>query len=474
MATVGLPSRPGIAARLFGTDGIRKVVGTEINPVFIAQVISAYARGIDGPGPVLIAHDFRTTSDGLARICAGTLQMNGVDVYEMGVMPTPCLQFNVKNLNARGGLMITASHNPTEFNGIKFAGPDGLEISREVEEQIEKGVHERGHRYVGWDSAGHIRLETRGVERYLASILRNVDRDRIRAARPRVILDCGNGTSAVTSPQLLSSLGTQLKTLNANPDGGFPGHPSEPSDENLSDLKKAVVEFGASLGIAHDGDSDRIAFIDEKGRYVPGEVTLALFAQDLLRSHPGATIATSITSSSAIEDVVRAEGGKLIVTRSGSLPVAIGVAEHQAIFGGEENGHYYWPEHQNAADGPMSSAKLIELLVRTDRPLSELVNGLPKYVVVKQKVPLPPEVKAAVMEEAQRRLTAETDRVITIDGIKAFFPEGWLLVRPSGTEPICRVFAESRTADGATKLIEHGKGLVNELVASVGAPSRKV
>jgi phosphomannomutase/phosphoglucomutase len=461
-----LASGPVSPDHLFGTDGIRKIVGPEINPEFIARVVSAYSRWVDGAGPVLIAHDFRTTSDGIARICAGTLQMHGVDVYEMGEMPTPCLQFNVRALGARAGLMVTASHNPTEFNGIKFAGPDGLEISPQAEALIERGVYGALPPGVGWEAAGRIRRDTRGVERYVTSILASVDRARIRSAHPRVVLDCGNGTSAVTSPQLLSSLGVRLKTLNANPDGGFPGHPSEPSDENLTDLKHTVVESGAEFGVAHDGDSDRVAFVDERGRYVPGEVALALFAQELLRTHPGATIATSITSSTAIEEVVRAEGGTLVVTRSGSLAVAVGVAEHGAVFGGEENGHYYWPAHQNAPDGPMSSAQMVDLLVRTGRPLSEVVDRLPRYVVEKTKVPLPPRVRAVVMAGALEELSGTAERVITLDGVKAFFPGGWLLVRPSGTEPICRVYAESRDAAGARRLVGYGTTLVNELVAA--------
>jgi phosphomannomutase/phosphoglucomutase len=453
--------------KLFGTDGIRKVVGAEITPTFLADVFSAYSAWINGPGPVVIAHDFRTTSDGIARILAGTLQMNGVNVYELGVMPTPCLQFNARAMGARAGLMVTASHNPTEFNGIKFCGPDGLEIPPEAEHEIEKNYTERRFRIMGWDGAGRIRQETRGVERYLTSILSHTDRTVTRKAKLCVVLDCGNGTSAVTSPTLLRELGVRLKTLNANPDGAFPGHPSEPTEENLADLRKAVVQFGADLGIAHDGDSDRIAFIDEKGRYVPGEVTLALLARQILKDHPGATIATSVTSSTTIEDVVREGGGKLVVSRSGSLPVAIAVRDHAAVFGGEENGHYYWPEHQNAPDGPMSSAKVIELVSYLRRPFSELVDELPKYFVVKTKVPLPPSLKGPVMEQAREILGKEADRLVTIDGVKAFYGSTWLLVRPSGTEPICRVFAEAIHPDEAARLARKGEEMVRGIIESL-------
>ncbi|MCI4318131.1 MAG: phosphoglucosamine mutase, partial [Thermoplasmata archaeon] len=348
--------------RLFGTDGVRGIVGSEYTPAFVSDLACALAHYLNREGPILIASDFRTTSPGISHILAGALQMNGVDVVEMGQMPTPTLQFNVKAVGARGGLMVTASHNPTEFNGIKFSGPDGLELRRDAEVVIEEAVHQRTFPSTPWDRAGVIRSDPMGIDRYTTSILQHVDRRAIRQLAARIALDCGNGTSAVTSPQLLRELGCKVTTLNANPDGHFPGHPSEPTDENLTDLKRAVVHSGALLGIAHDGDSDRVAFIDEKGRYVPGEEALALFARYSLAPDPHATIVTAVTSTSCVTDVVAQAGGNLVITRSGSLPVAEGIRDNRAVFGGEENGGYYWPSHQIARDGPMSAAKMLEVL----------------------------------------------------------------------------------------------------------------
>ena len=458
-----------VRPRLFGTDGIRQVVGRDLTPQLLIDVALAVADRLDHHGRVLVARDFRTTSPGIARILAGTLQMAGIDVVELGEMPTPCLQFNVRALGADMGLMVTASHNPTEFNGIKFCGPVGLEIAPEEEHHIERAVRARSGRPVAWDQAGRIDADAGGRRRYLDSILAHVDAARIRAGAPKVVLDCGNGTSAVTSPELFAALGCRLTTLNANPDGHFPGHPSEPTSANLVDLTRLVVASGASLGVAFDGDSDRAAFIDETGTYLPGEVTLALFARDLLEREPGATVVTSVTSSTAVADVVRAAGGKLVVTRSGSLPVAVGIAEHHAPFGGEENGHFYWPEHQNAPDGPMSSAKLLELLARTRRPLSELVATLPRYHLVKTSVPFPDTTREPVMAQLPGELGPGARELVTLDGVKAIYADGWLLVRPSGTEPICRIFSESRDAERAATLNRTGAELVRRLVAERAA-----
>ncbi|MCI4366187.1 MAG: phosphoglucosamine mutase, partial [Thermoplasmata archaeon] len=320
-----------------------------------------------------------------------------------------------------------------------------------------------------WDRIGNARTDGEGIDRYIGSILRQVDATPIRAARPLVVLDPGNGTSAVTSPTLLRELGCRLTTLNANPDGHFPGRNSEPSEENLGALKRTVVELGAAVGIAHDGDSDRIALIDERGQFVPGDVLLALLAKYRLRAFPGGTVVTSVTSSTLVADVVAREGGRLEVTRSGSLPVARGILDHAAVLGGEENGGYYWPEHQVARDGPMTSAKVVQLLATTGRPLSALVGELPRYNLEKTKVPLPKPLREPVMERVRIELGAEAPHLQVLDGVKAFYDDGWLLVRPSGTEPICRIFAEGRTRDRATELKQRGADLVVRLARSLHA-----
>ncbi|MGA7861991.1 MAG: phosphoglucosamine mutase [Thermoplasmata archaeon] len=453
----------GVPPRLFGTDGIRGIVGELITPSFASEVAAAIGQTIAPPGIALVAHDFRVTSPGLARILAGTLQMYGFDVREMGPMPTPCLQFNARALEARLGLMVTASHNPVTFNGIKMCGPDGLELAREIEEQIEAAVYYKRFPATPANAGGTVRAESGGVERYLASIARVAPTAAIRAHRFRVVLDCGNGTSAVTSPRLLRNLGIDLITLNANPDGTFPGHPSEPKEENLAQLMHAVPAAGADLGIAHDGDSDRVAFVDELGHYLPGEVTLALFAREVLRSAGPGVVVTSVMSTSSVADVVAEQGGELVVTRSGSLSVARAILDHGAVFGGEENGGYYWPAHQVARDGPASSVMMLGFLAQAGAPLSELTARLPRYTVVKQSVPCSSQWKPTLVHEVHDRLLDGALRIDTIDGVRAFYSDGWVLVRPSGTEPLIRILAESRNSERAEKLRDDAVAWVEEI-----------
>jgi phosphomannomutase/phosphoglucomutase len=453
--------------RLFGTDGIRMEVGSEFTPTFVAEIGAALATYLNGSGEVLLARDFRLSSEAMAAVLRGSLLLGGINVRDLGVMPTPCLQFNVRALSATLGVTVTASHNPPEFNGVKITGPLGTEIPREAEVAIETAIHRKAFLLGSWERIGTLREDPEGVDRYLGSILHHVDPGPIRSARPTVVLDPGNGTSAVTSPTLLRELGCRLLTLNANPDGHFPGRPSEPSEENLASLRTAVPELGASVGFAHDGDSDRLSVVDELGQFIRGDVLLALLARYRLREFPGGVVVTSVSSSNLVADIVRQEGGRLEVTRSGSLPVARGMLEHHATFGGEENGGYYWPEHQVARDGPMTSAKVVQLLAMTGRPLSELVAELPRYHLQKTKVPLAKTLREPVMEEVRRELCADASRFLLVDGVKVFYDDGWLLVRPSGTEPICRIFSEGRTPDRARQLRDHGAGLVRRITESL-------
>lgn len=469
---------PGEAGRespkLFGANGIRGVVGELYTPSFVTDLASAYGAWLGAPGSVLIGQDFRTTSPGISHVLAGALQMLGFDVVMMGTMPTPCFQFNVHAFGAKGGLMVTASQRPPEFNGIKFSGPRGLPISPEAESKIEQILSRRQFPRPDWMSAGTIRTDTTGIDRYLTSIQQQIDVDAIRRSRLPVVLDPGNGASAVSSPRLLREIGCDLMLVNSNPDGWFPGRLSEPTEENLTQLQGLVPKMGAAVGIAHDGDADRVAFVDERGRYVSGDVAIALFAKYVLRRSPGATVVTSVTTSSVVREVVEQAGGHLVVTRSGALPVAIGIEESHAVFGGEENGHFYWPDHLNAADGPMTSAMMLELLVHEGRRLSELVAEIPAYHLQKKVVQVEPLLKGAVIQHALDALRGSADHVETMDGVKAYFPGGWVLLRPSRAEPLVRVYAEGTTSDRATTFAEKGLGLIREAVTAAPTASRGV
>jgi phosphomannomutase / phosphoglucomutase len=457
--------------RLFGTNGIREVVGEKLTAPFVAQVSSAIASLLPPGQPVVVGWDGRTSSPAFSRIASGVLAAAGHHVIELGILPTPAIQYNVTRLGAQMGVIITASHNPPEFNGIKCIAADGLEVPREFEEAIESGVERKVVATVPFDRIGEITPRPDGGRRYVDGILEQVDVATIRARKFTVVLDCGNGASVPTSPPLLRRLGCRVLTLNGHVDGTFPGHLSEPTEPNLADLKRMVPAVGADLGVCHDGDADRAIFVDSSGRYVGGEETLTLLAQDFVERNHGGVVVTPVSASQSVEDAVTPAGGTVVYTRVGSPSVTHEMQSQHAVFGGEENGGLIFPKFQYARDGAMTAAGLLDVLARRKVGLAEALAGLPRYTFVKEKVACPVALRERVLARIAETLGAGSERVVTIDGVKAYRDGGWVLLRPSGTEPLFRVFAESKDPAKARALADAGLAAIRAAVAEFSRPA---
>ncbi len=445
-----------MANRLFGTNGIREVVGEKFTPAFVERVAGAIGTLAPVPSRYVVGWDGRTSSPAFARLVGATLSLAGHRVIEVGLLPTPAIQYLVPRLAAEFGVVVTASHNPPEFNGIKCIASDGLEIPRAVEERIEEAVEAPAGPGAPFDRIGVVSAHASGAEEYVRGILDRVDRARIVRRQYSVVLDVGNGASAVTSPALLRELGCRVRTLNGHIDGTFPGRLSEPTEANVQDLLRAVVAFGADLGIAHDGDADRAVYVDRQGCYVPGETMLALLARDAVRRAGGGVVVSPVTTSQSLEDAVRPYGGEVVYTRVGSPNVTREMQRRHAVLGGEENGGTIFPTFQLARDGAMSAAAVLDLMAAAERPLDELLEDVPRYAVVREKMPCPVDRRAPAIEEAAQILARGATRVERIDGVKIFRTDGWILLRPSGTEPLLRVFAEAKAPERARALAEEG------------------
>jgi phosphomannomutase / phosphoglucomutase len=442
--------------RLFGTNGIREVVGERLTAPFVTAVVGGIAKGNPVGSPIVVGWDGRTSSPAFARIASATLALAGHRVIEVGVLPTPAIQYNVTALHGQFGVIITASHNPPSFNGVKCIAGDGLEVLRPVEEAIEASVEAGQGLAVPFDRVGEITQDLQGGHRYVEGIVGQVNAAAVARRKFHIVLDCGNGASVDTSPRLMRRLGIRAVTLNAQLDGTFPGHLSEPTEANLADLARTVPATGADLGIAHDGDADRAVFVDEKGTYLPGERILTLMARDFVRKHAGGIVVTPVSASQSVEDVVRPLGGEVVYTRVGSPVVTREMLRRSAVFGGEENGGLIFPAFQLARDGAMTAAAVLELLAVQEVSLSEAVRDLPAYSLVKEKVTCPVELRAQVLEILAREVEAEGGHPITLDGLKLLRPGGWILLRPSGTEPLIRVFAEAKDPERARALADDG------------------
>jgi phosphomannomutase/phosphoglucomutase len=448
-----------MAERLFGTNGVRGVINKDMN-VQLAMDLGK-AIGTFMKGRVAVGYDSRTSATMIKSAVASGLMCTGVEVLDLGLVPTPVVQHYVKTNHLSGGIMITASHNPPEFNGIKCVDADGTEMPRSKEEEIERLYFTKSFTPMDWKSVGQMCQATGAVPSYLASVLRLVDADAIRAAGLTVVLDCANGAGAVSTPQLLDDLNVRAITLNCNPQGTFPGHPSEPVEAHLKDLIALVRDTGADLGIAHDGDADRTFFIDDQGRYLYGDKSLAITAEAMVRENSGGIVVTPVSSSMAVEDVVRRAGGEIEYTRVGAPVVARKMIEVGAVFGGEENGGLIFPKHQFCRDGAMTVAKMLEIIAK-DGPLSKLVDRIPVYSQDKRKMACPDERKERVLAALVEHYAAE--RVDTTDGVKICYDDGWTLVRPSGTEPLFRVYSEAKTPEDAKKRSEECESVLAGLV----------
>jgi phosphomannomutase / phosphoglucomutase len=457
------------APRLFGTNGIREVVGEKLTAPFVTSVAEAIASNYAPGAPVVVGWDGRTSSVGFARIVGSVLALAGHRVIEVGLLPTPAIQWSVRRLGAQLGVIVTASHNPPEFNGLKCIAADGLEETRRAEEAIESGVADRVTAVVPYDRVGSITTDAHGARSYVDGILAQVDVERIRHRRFTVVLDCGNGASIPTSPMLLQRLGCRVITLNGHVDGTFPGHLSEPTEANLQDLVRVVPSFGADFGVAHDGDADRAVFVEANGRYVPGEETLTLLAQDAVERHRGGIVVSPVSASQSVEDAVRPFGGRVVYTRVGSPSVTHAMQEHRAVFGGEENGGLIFPAFQLARDGAMTLAAVLDLLARRKTSLGDVLKEIPRYTMVKEKIACPVDLRDRVLARVTEELGGRAERVETLDGVKAYFSGGWVLLRPSGTEPLFRVFAEAKEPGRARAIADEGLRSVRGAIDHVAA-----
>jgi len=437
--------------RLFGTNGVRFVPGVSHDLDFaisLGEAIGTYF----GDGELLVGRDGRVSSPALAGAAISGLMSSGRDVAEAGLVPTPALQYAVKSMGYKGGVMVTASHNPPQYNGLKVAGPDGVEVPRLDEQRIEKIFFDRSQTRADWKSIGVARPEPSVVRNYIAGIRSKVDSKLIAERKFTVVMDAGDGAQCVAAPYLVDSLGCKLITLNSVVDGRFPGRGPEPTPATLKDLSGAVKSAGADLGVAYDGDGDRSMFCDEAGRILWGDQTGCFIADYVLERHPGDTIVTSISSSQAIEIVARKRNAKVLRTRVGSVDISRTMLERKAVFGFEENGGCMYMPHIPVRDGGMTTALLLECLASRGMAFSRALSfSVPKFYQAKTKIEVDRKKVDSVMRAVERQAKEEVER---IDGIKLWADErSWVLARPSGTEPIIRVFAESDTQERADLLL---------------------
>jgi phosphoglucosamine mutase len=409
--------------KYFGSSGIRGIANKEITP----QLALKFGLAVGSIYPeVVIAHDPRISSNMIENAVIAGLLSAGSKVVKIGMVPTPTLAIASKNYSC--GIMITASHNPAQYIGMKVF-KDGISFDTEQQEEIENSLRKEKFRNASWENTGNLSTVKNALKEHSEIILRN-----IKSASLKVVVDCGCGAASVLTPYVLRKMGCEVITLNSQPDGHFPGREPEPVDENLSLLKNTVKAAGADLGIAHDGDADRMVAVDNRGRFVSGDKLLAFFAMREAKK----AIAVPVDASRVIDDLLN--GIKISRTKVGDVYVAEMLKKIQGEFGGEPSGAWIFPKVSYCPDGIFAAARLVEI-VSKEGDFSKLLESIPEYPVKRGAF------QCEDKKEAMVKIASELEKlgvINTLDGIRVDLEDGWILVRPSGTEPKIRITVESK------------------------------
>jgi phosphomannomutase/phosphoglucomutase len=429
-------------AKFFGTNGIRGVFGEDFSLEFIHDMTLSIATHFND-GPILVGYDGRYSSPIIVKAICSAINYCGIDCNIAGLIPTPCLEFAVKKLGYKGGIMITASHNPPQYNGIKPVAMDGVEFSRE-DELIVEDIYIKKNWIKNSQKWGKTGIENKAIEIYIQGIISHIDSVKIKSKKFKVVLDLGNGAQAVTAPIFCECLDCRVFLVNKKIDGSFPGRGSEPTPQNLQRLSKVVQEKKADFGIAFDGDGDRSIFCDNKGEILTGDRSALILTEHILHKAPKSLVVTCLNSSSSIEKITSRSQSKVIRTKVGSVEVSRKMVPTGALIGFEENGGFMFGPHNQVRDGCMTLALMLEVLSTTTKSLSQMIDNLPQSYTTKDKV-------TCSLENAQKLievLKGEFPLSDTSDGIKIIDnPKNWIMIRPSGTEPIVRIYGEAETQD---------------------------
>ena len=453
--------------RFFGTNGVRIRFEGGYDIGFVVKFTEAIATYL-GSGDVLVGFDARTTSMPLVGLIYGTLTLHGIGVDVIGPIPTPIHQYLVKAWRYKGGIMVTASHNPPQYNGIKVMGSDGVEVDRPIEDEIESiYVNGRFKAPSSFDKVGRLSILNveDGLREYREHLLSLIDTKPIEARGFRIVADFANSVTSIALPYVLRGLNVKVLSLNGHIDGLFPGRLPEPRPDTLREASSLVPEAGADLGVAFDGDGDRSMFIDERGEVIWGDRTGAILALSMLKR--GDKVVTPVSSSIVVKWSVEGAGGQVVWTRVGSVDVSHTVVRLNALCGFEDNGGFIWPKHHPVRDGIATTLLMLQTLATEGATLSSLNAKMPKMYSARDRVEVDRSVARLVTEELAK-LDWGGEKV-TIDGVRVNYADSWFLVRPSGTEDLLRIIVEASSEASFNELRGRVMGKVNELVKKYAA-----
>ncbi|MGQ4891738.1 MAG: phosphoglucosamine mutase [Candidatus Njordarchaeia archaeon] len=455
--------------RLFGTSGIRGTLEKLMRPENAAKIGLTIATFFGEDSIVLVGRDNRVQSQPVALSMISGIISGGVNVIDLGMVPTPALLYTLKDLKVDGAVMVTGSHSIPEITGILIYNRDTSELNKEQEEEFERIYFEERMRRVTWRDVGWIEFYENSLDHYLENLFSLVDVNKV--SDYKVVIDPGNGIMSGFLHRILVYAGLHVISLNDILDPTFPVRDPFPRPDNLEELGKLTAASDSAIGVGTDGDGDRAIFSDEKGNILWGDVTGALFAVDAIKNRDDKRVVAPVNTSMMAELVIKNNGGKVVYSAVGPPAIVDTMKRNGIYFGFEESGKYIWSDAIMYGDAALATLKLLEILDREGKTLSELVKDFPKFKLVKVAIRCEEEIKKKVLEktvEELKNVFSNNYNLITVDGAKFVFPDNsWLLIRPSGTEPIFRVFAEAADEEKARDLIDIGKRTVEKYIKSL-------
>ncbi len=456
-----IPNKLSTWEHMFRAYDIRGIYGKDITPE-IAEIIAKGFGTYIGEGKQLaIGRDVRVGSKQLKDAAAKGVTSTGCHITDLGIVTTPILYFAIAHEGKDGGVMVTASHNPPEWNGLKLCRENGIIVGQgsgieQVKEIIAKKKFKKAAR------VGSIKPYEGILDIYADFVSKKIH----IARKLKVVLDTANSVPGLAAPRLFKQKGCEVKVLNEKLNGTFPSRSPEPTEASLQQLIHEVKKTKADLGVGYDGDGDRAVFVDNTGQVLTGDFASIIFAKALVTKQ-NRKVVYDISCSSAVEEAVKAKGGIPVVERVGRPFMMDRVLKEKAVFGGERSSHFYFPDIYGLDDGTFASLKMAEILSQTDTSFSQMVDQIPKYYSDTLNVPFPDEDKFRVIERLKLRFENEGFKTLDIDGVKAHEQSGWVLLRPSNTEPLIRIFAEGKTQDKLAQLLDRAKKMLKEEAVEV-------
>jgi phosphomannomutase/phosphoglucomutase len=446
---------------IFRAYDIRGIFGEDLTEEVAARIGAGFAKFLDGQS-IVVGRDVRISGEQLRDALVSGL-VSRCNVTDLGMLPTPILYFAASVLKKDAGVMVTASHNPPKWNGFKaFRGNKGsiygkeMETIRDYAKKVDpKSLAEPKGKYSRYENI---------IAEYQNYIQKKIHLER----KLNIVADTANGACGLVAPELFKKMGCKILTLNEKPDGTFPAHLPVPKADTLGELMKEVVKRKADFGVGYDGDGDRAVFIDEKGNLIPGDLTLLIFAKDVLKKHRAAKIVYELSCSMAVEEYITKLGGIPLVERVGHTFIMDKMIKEQAQLGGEKSSHFYFDEVFGMDDGTFAGMKMAEILSKTDEKLSEMVAALPKYPSVYEKnIKCPDDKKFVVIEKVRSQFKEIGLKTLDIDGVKLLQKDGWVILRASNTEPVIRISAEARTEEKLDELYNFAMEQLNKAMNSI-------